>query len=288
VLVDCEPGTLNLAPADVERAMSSRTRAIMPVHFGGHPCDMARLQELAAARGVRLVEDAAHALPASYRGAAIGTISALTCFSFYATKTITTGEGGMVTTDDDAYADRIRIMSLHGISRNAWNRYAAEGTWAYDILHAGFKYNLTDIAAALGIEQLKRCEAFAVRRQAIAERYRRGFADADGIVTPRCEPEVRHAWHLYVIQLELERLRIDRGAFIDALKARGIGTSVHFIPLHLHPYYREVWGYQPSSLPTATAVFERIVSLPIYPDMTDDDVDDVIAAVTGVCREYRR
>lgn len=288
VLVDCQPDTLNLDPDRLEQAITPRTKAIMPVHFGGQPCEMDRIGAIAARHQLPVVDDAAHALPASFEGRQVGTISDLTCFSFYATKTITTGEGGMVTTDRDDYADRIRIMSLHGISRDAWKRYTAEGSWYYEILHAGFKYNLTDIAAALGIEQLKRCTTFRDRRRQIADLYDRAFSGVDEIATPVRRPNVDHAWHLYVIQLERERLGIDRAAFIEALKAAQIGTSVHFIPLHLHPYYRDRWGYRPEQLPVATAVFERTISLPIYPDMTDDDVADVADAVRRMCASHRR
>jgi perosamine synthetase len=288
VLVDCRPDTLNLDPNDLERAISPRTKAIMPVHFAGHPCEMQRIGDIAQRHGLRVIEDAAHALPAAYDGKTIGAIGDLTCFSFYATKTITTGEGGMLTTECDEYAERARMMSLHGISRDAWKRYTAAGSWRYEILQAGFKYNLTDIAASLGIEQLKRCNAFRDRRRAIAERYNQGLAGIDAIRRPACRTNVEHAWHLYVIQLRLKHLKIDRAQFIDALKAENIGTSVHFIPLHLHPYYRNRVGCHAADLPNATRVFERICSLPIYPDMTDDDVDDVIDAVRRICESYRR
>ena len=288
VLVDCDPNTLNMLPEDLERVVTPKTKAVMPVHFGGHPCEMRRILEIAGSRGIRVVEDAAHALPASYEGRMVGTIGDLTCFSFYATKTITTGEGGMVTTENDEYAERIRIMSLHGISRDAWKRYTAEGSWYYEILQPGFKYNLTDLAASLGIEQLKRCHAFREIRRRIAEQYDEGFADLEEIAIPVSSSNVEHAWHLYVIQLQLDRLRIDRAAFIEALKAEQIGTSVHFIPLHLHPYYRDRWGYRPEDLPRASAVFERIISLPIYPGMTDEDVQDVIGAVRNICAANRR
>lgn len=288
VLVDCEPDTLNMDPDAVERAITPRTKAIMPVHFGGQPCEMDRIHEIARQHDLRVVEDAAHALPAAYKDRTVGTLSDLTCFSFYATKTITTGEGGMVTTDSDEYAERIRIMSLHGISRDAWNRYTAEGSWYYEILQPGFKYNLTDIAAALGIEQLKRCTSFHEDRCYIAARYDRAFADVKEIVRPVLRPDVMHAWHLYVIQLQLESLGISRSEFIDKLKAEQIGSSVHFIPLHLHPYYRDRWGYRREDLPRASEAFDRIISLPIYPDMTDEDVDDVIRAVSTICASNRR
>jgi len=275
-------------PDEVERAITPRTKAIMPVHFGGQPCDMDRIHEIARQHDLHVVEDAAHSLPASYKGRPIGALSDLTCFSFYATKTITTGEGGMVTTNSDEYAERIRIMSLHGISRDAWKRYTAEGSWYYEILQPGFKYNLTDIAAALGIEQLKRCTTFHENRSQIAARYDLEFAALSEIVTPVQRPDVMHAWHLYVIQLQLDRLTINRSQFIDELKAEQIGSSVHFIPLHLHPYYRDRWGYQREDLPRASETFERIISLPIYPDMTDGDVDDVIRAVSTICADHRR
>ena len=288
VLVDCHADTLNMDPDEVARAVTPRTKAVMPVHFGGHPCEMDRVHAIARHHNLVVIEDAAHSLPAAYREQAVGTLSDLTCFSFYATKTITTGEGGMVTTDRDDYADRIRIMSLHGISRDAWKRYTAEGSWFYEILQPGYKYNLTDIAAALGIEQLKRCNAFHASRRRIARRYDEGFAGLYELVLPTCRADVRHAWHLYVIQLRLESLTIGRGEFIEALKAEQIGSSVHFIPLHLHPYYRDRWGYSRESLPRASEAYDRIVSLPIYPDMTDDDVDDVIRAVWKICAASRR
>ncbi len=287
VFVDCEADTLNVDPAGLERAITSRTRAIIPVHFAGQPCDMDAIVDIARRHGLKVIEDAAHALPAAIHGRRVGTIGDITCFSFYATKTITTGEGGMITTDDDEYAERMRIMGLHGISKDAWRRYSAEGSWYYEVLSAGYKYNLTDIAASIGIEQLKKCCRFWEARKRIAARYDAGFMDLPEIVRPVCRPSVQHAWHLYVIQLELSRLTVTRKEFIEALKRNNIGASVHFIPLHLHPYYRRM-GYQETGYPTATAAFERIVSLPIFPSMTDTDVDDVIATVRDIVRNCRR
>jgi len=288
VLVDCDPDTLNMAPDGLEAAFNSKTKAIIPVHFGGQPCDMERILRFAREHDLRVVEDAAHALPAYYRGRPIGGIGDITCFSFYATKTITTGEGGMATTDNPEWAERIRMLSLHGISHDAWNRYSAEGSWYYEILCPGYKYNLTDIAASLGVEQLKKCNAFFESRRRIAAAYHEGFADLPEIKTPVCKPDVQHAWHLYVIQLELERLSINRRDFIEALRQKNIGTSVHFIPLHLHPYYRNTFGYRPGDFANASAVFERIISLPIYPKMTDADVNDVVEAVRSIIEEHRR
>ena len=288
VLVDSEPDTLNIDPSAVERAITPRTKAIIPVHFAGQACDMDPLLAIARSRGLQVIEDAAHALPTWYRGKMIGSIGEITCFSFYATKTITTGEGGMITTDDPDRAERMRIMSLHGISKNAWNRYAAEGAWYYEILHPGFKYNLTDIAAAIGLEQLKRHGAFWQARERIARRYDEGFEDLPELTRPACRSYGRHAWHLYVIQLSIDRLQIDRAGFIEALRERRIGASVHFIPLHLHQYYRDTFGYRASDFPIATAAYQRTVSLPIYPGMTDADVADVIGAVRGVVEAHRR
>ncbi len=288
VLVDCQPATLNIDPVAVETALTPRTRAIVPVHFGGLPCDMPSLQALARQRGLALVEDAAHALPASRDGVMVGAIGDLTCFSFYATKTLTTGEGGMVTTDSEERAERIRMMSLHGISHDGWKRYTAAGSWRYEVLEAGYKDNMTDIAAAMGIEQLKKCHAFHAARARIAARYDEGFADLPEVARPFRDTQSTHAWHLYVIQLDLEQLRIGRAEFIEALKALNIGCSVHFIPLHRHPYYRRTLTLAADAFPVASAAYERIVSLPIYPGMTDADVDDVVDAVQMTVRSHRR
>jgi perosamine synthetase len=259
----------------------------MPVHFAGHPCDMDAIAAIARRHSVAVVEDAAHAFPASYKGRPIGSISEATCFSFYATKTITTGEGGMVTTDNEQLAERMRMMSLHGISKDAWKRYSADGSWRYDIVHPGFKYNLTDIAAAIGRVQLTRRDEFRDARRRIAQRYDEALADCPEIRVPVVRGDVEHAWHLYVIQLDDARLSIDRGGFIEALKAQGIGTSVHFIPLHMHGYYQRRFGHPADAFPHATAAFRRTVSLPIYSRMTERDVDDVIASVKGIVARYR-
>ena len=288
VLVDCQRDTLNLDPTQIEAAITSKTKAIIPVHFGGQPCEMDRILDIAKKYNLRVIEDAAHALPASDHGRTIGTIGDITCFSFYATKTITTGEGGMATTENSEWAERMRMMSLHGISHDAWKRYTKEGSWYYEILYPGFKYNLTDIAAAIGIEQLKKCNDFWETRQRIAMNYAKAFADLQEIQVPACRNDVQHAWHLFVVQLNLERLKINRNQFIEALREKEIGTSVHFIPLHLHPYYRDTFGYTPEDFPNASAVFDRIISLPIYPKMTEGNVRDVIVAVRQIVQEYRR
>ncbi len=288
VLVDCCPETLNIDVNRIEQKITKRTRAIMPVHFAGQPCDMDQIQEIAKRYGLAVIEDAAHSLPAWYKERMIGALSDMTCFSFYATKTITTGEGGMITTDNDEFAERMRMMSLHGISKDAWKRYTAEGSWRYDILFPGYKYNLTDIAAALGIEQLKKCMAFQERRNQIAAAFNEAFADMPAIKRPTVHSDRQHAWHLYVIQLDLERLTIDRDRFIEELKARNIGTSVHFIPLHLHPFYRESLRVDARDYPCATQAFERIISLPLYTRMSQQDVQDVIDAVRDVVTKFQK
>jgi dTDP-4-amino-4,6-dideoxygalactose transaminase len=288
VLVDCRQDTLNVDPDLIERAITPATRAIIPVHLAGHACDMDRILEIARDYHLKVIEDAAHALPARFRGQMIGTMGDITCFSFYATKTITTGEGGMATTESPEWAERMRIMGLHGISQDAWKRYTAEGSWYYEILFPGYKYNLTDIAAAIGIEQLKKCDRLWRSRQHYAMLYNEGFRDVPGIITPYVAPDVQHAWHLYVIQLDPEQLRIGRNEFIALLKQENIGTSVHFIPLHLHPYYRDTFKYRPEDFPNASSAFERIVSLPIYPRMTEADVERVIEAVQTIVKQHRR
>ncbi len=288
VLVDSIPGTFNLNPALLERAITSRTKAILPVHFGGHPCQMDHIREIAAHYHLAVIEDAAHALPAIYRGQMVGTIGDITCFSFYATKTITTGEGGMATSANPEFANRMRIMRLHGISKDAWKRYTAEGSWRYEILAPGFKYNLTDLQAALGLSQLAKCDWMWQRRAAIAERYANGLSSLDAFRVLDVRPDVRHAWHLFVILVNRDVLRIHRDRVIEEVKERGIGTSVHFLPLHTHPYYRERWGYRTGDFPVAEDYAERCLSLPLYPRMTDGDADRVISTLAEVATKFRR
>lgn len=288
VLVDCRSDTLNMDVDLLEKAISSKTKAIIPVHYAGQPCEMDRIMEIAKYHHLKVIEDAAHALPTRFRGRMVGTIGDITCFSFYATKTITTGEGGMATTENAEWADRMRILSLHGISRDAVNRYSPEGKWYYEICYPGYKYNLTDLAAAVGIPQLEKCDHFGDIRHRYATLYNDAFKHIPEIKVPHVEENIEHAWHLYVIQLELDQLRIGRNEMIDLLKKHGIGTSVHFIPLHLHPYYKNTFGYTPDDFPTASRVFDRIISLPIYPKMTEADVQRVIDVVVALIREYRR
>ena len=288
VLVDCEPDTLNIDTDQIESKITPKTKAIIPVHLGGRPCRMDRILEIASKYRLKVIEDAAHALPARHQDRMIGTIGDITCFSFYVTKPITTGEGGMATTNNPEWAERMQIMSLHGISKDAWNRYTAEGSWYYEVLFPGYKYNMTDIAAALGIEQLKKCDRFWQARQQIAQIYSDELADSPEIQTPGICSENQHAWHLYVIQLNLGRLRIGRREFIEHLKEKRIGTSVHFIPLHLHPYYREAFGYGRQDFPTASAAFEKIVSLPIFPAMTEEQIYYAVSSLRDIVAQNRR
>jgi perosamine synthetase len=273
-----------------------RVKGIIPVHYGGYPCPMDVIMRVARENAMTVVEDAAHAFPCSYKGKVIGTIGDITCFSFYATKCITTGEGGMITTDNNEWAERIRIMRLHGISKDAWKRYTSEGNWYYEILAPGYKYNLTDLAAALGVTQLRKANRMWERREAIASYYTNAFKDMSEIETPLANKEdvwerengTKHSWHLYAIKLNEECLSIRRDRFIEELKGRGIGTSVHFIPLHIHPYYRETYGYKPGDFPVAYETYKRIISLPIYAKMSEGDAQRVVEAVRDVVTLYRK
>ena len=287
VLVDVEEKTLNLDLEDAVRRITSRTRAIIPVHFAGQPCDLAAIHPLADLHGLKVIEDAAHALPATFRGATIGAISELTAFSFYATKTLTTGEGGMITTNNAAYAERMRLMRLHGIGNDAWKRYSAAGSWFYEVLAAGFKYNMTDLQAALGLTQLRKCTTMRDKRHDIAARYTAEFQNIAALEPPTVLPDRESAWHLYVLRLHLDRLRIGRERFLTELKNRGVGTSVHFIPLHLHPFYRDQFRYLRGDFPVAEREYERCLSLPIYPGMSSEEIQFVTDAVAQTCEDFR-
>jgi perosamine synthetase len=288
ILVDVRTADHNLSPEAFEAATTPRTRAVIPVHFAGLPCDMDEISAIAHARGIRVVADAAHCFPGEYRGRNVGTLADVTCFSFYATKTITTAEGGAAVTASAEWADRMRIMALHGISRDAWKRYTAEGNWYYEIVAPGYKYNLTDLASALGLGQLERAKAMREQRRVIASAYDAAFRPLDVFEFIEPPADRGHSHHLYVLKLRPGALRIDRDQFISALKERGIGTSVHFIPLHLHPYYRQRYGHAPERLPVALDLFRRSISLPIYSRMTSADVQRVIAAVSDLAVTHRR
>jgi dTDP-4-amino-4,6-dideoxygalactose transaminase len=288
VFADVEPGTLTIDPEDVKRKMTSRTKAVIPVHYAGHPCRMDEIAEIARKKEIRVVEDAAHALGAVYKGKNVGTISDVTCFSFYAIKNITTGEGGAVVLDDSVLAERIRLYSLHGMSRDAWKRYTSAGSWYYEVLYPGFKYNMTDIQAALGLCQLKRLDDFISRREQIASTYENAFSSLEEVSSLCVDGGVRHGRHLYPILLNLERLSIDRARFIEELKAENIGATVNFVPVHMHPYYRDKFGYKKGDFPVAENAYDRLISLPLYPGMVDKDVDDVTEAVRKIALHFRR
>lgn len=288
VLVDIEPDTLCVSPRGVELAVTPRTRAIMPVDFGGHPADLDALETIAQSRGIPLVEDAAHALGAASSGRPVGSQATVTAFSFYATKNLTTGEGGAVVTNDKDVHERMRSLSLHGMSRDAWLRYSDKGSWYYEITAAGYKYNLSDVLAAIGLGQLERFTEMQARRRELAAHYDCLLGDLPEVCRPLVRPGVTHAWHLYAIALELERLTIDRASFIRELQMENIGSSVHFIPIHVHPHFRASLGYAEGAFPAAERAYARAISLPLYPGMTKCDVADVCAAVHKIAAHYRR
>jgi dTDP-4-amino-4,6-dideoxygalactose transaminase len=289
VLCDSLSGGFNIDPADAARRISPKTRAIIAVHIAGEPCDLQALSRLAERHSIHLIEDAAHALPATYAGRRIGSISELTAFSFYATKTITTAEGGMLTTNDEDYARRASTMRLHGISGDAWKRYTNHGSWYYEVVDAGYKSNMPDLLAALGLAQLKKAETFHQRRREIADQYLQRLSRIEEFEMPSVgNGNTTHSWHLFILRLRLKMLAIGRDDLVHRLKQAGIGTSVHFIPLHLHPYYRNRYGYSSGDFPHAEDAFARCISLPIYPDMSDADVNRVVTAVEQFAQKNSR
>ncbi len=354
VLADVCAADLNIDPEQIERRITPRTRALMAVHYAGQPCRMDDLLDIARRHDLFLIEDAAHAAGAMYRGRMIGSIGDATAFSFYATKNLTTGEGGMLTTNRADVEERARIMTLHGMNRDAWKRYdfgresagsltasparpgdsprrynpgresagsarptsrgpgdqgdapdtpdragegrgrdgdaraGGRGAWYYEVVAAGYKYNMSDIQAALGLSGLRRLDAMNARRAMLAARLTDRLADCDAVETPSSRAEVLHAWHLYVIRMRPDALRIDRAAFIEELTRRGIGTSVHFIPIHYHPFYREGFGFRTGDYPVAEDAYARLISLPLYPTMTEEDIDRVAGAVREVALTFRR
>lgn len=308
ILVDCDPVTLNIDLDDAQRKVEQLRAGelpdtidpkidlvgIIPVHVGGLMFDLDRLQAFAEEHKLWVIEDAAHALPSAWRRdekspwrrCGEGTANA-TCYSFYANKTITTGEGGMVVTDDEDLAHRMRVMSLHGLSHDAWKRFMGGGSWDYQIIAPGFKYNLTDIASALGLHQLRRAEELRQKREQLAARFREGLGELNEIELPPLVENRIHSWHLFPLRLRLDKLSIDRNQFIDQLKSHGVGCSVHWRPLHLHPYYHENFGWEADHLPIATATWQRLVSLPLFPDMTDEEFQHVVETVRNLLQKFR-
>jgi perosamine synthetase len=324
ILVDCDRQTLNMDLDDAERkvqsaksrgrrseirgqrlrsgsltsdlrSLTSEVVGIMPVHVGGVMIDLSKLQRFTKKHGLWIVEDAAHAFPAGYRDAKDGSwwhrsngSKSVTCYSFYANKTITTGEGGMAVTNNTRVARRMKLMSLHGLSHDAWGRYAQNGSWDYKIVAPGFKYNLTDIAAAIGVHQLDRAEAMRHERETIARRYLKELAGFEQIELPSLMSDRKLSWHLFAIRLRLDQLQINRDQFINELKRSGVGCSVHWRPLHLHPYYQKTFGYRASDFPVATAEWKRLISLPIFPGMRDEEIEHVVSSIKRICRRHRR
>ena len=286
VFADVSRDTLTIDPKEIQKAITSKTKAILPVHVYGQPCDMDPILDLAREHNLAVVEDAAHAFTATYKGRKIGTLGDLTAFSFYATKNITTGEGGMLTGSTELI-DEARLWGLHGMSRDSWTRYSEEGSWYYEVIRPGYKCNMTDIQAAIGIHQLQKVDAFQETRRKIAETYTAAFADVEEITVPVEVYQSRSAWHLYAIRLNLDMLKIDRSQFIEELKKRDIGSSVHFIPLHTQPYYRDKYRYAPEDYPVAYTEYRRLISLPINLRLTEKDLADVIEAVRDVIETYR-
>jgi len=278
VLVDVEPDTLCIDPAAVRAAVTPRTKAIMPVHYAGHPADLDPLFEVANEHGIEIVEDAAHAAPTYYHGVMVGSRPNLASFSFYATKNLTTTEGGALTGRPELLA-QARVIGLHGMSADGWKRFDKSGSWEYDIAMPGFKYNMTDLQAAIGVHQLRKLAGFHARRREVVERYAEAFGADDRLQLPVEREGCQSAWHLYVLRLRLERAGITRNDFIEELKARNIGTSVHYRPLHMMSYYANKYGYQPDDFPVAHDAYQRMVSLPLHPRLQDRDIDDVIEAV---------
>ena len=309
ILVDCDPATTNLDLGDASRKIEwlraeklspaipadLKPVGIIPVHVGGAMMDVDAVKAFADRHNLWIVEDAAHAFPAAWRPSSDRAwqrcgenTAAVSCYSFYANKTITTGEGGMAITDDGALAERMRLMSLHGLSHDAWKRYSGGSSWDYRILAAGYKYNMTDIAAALGVRQLERAEAMRAEREALAMRYQNDLAGVSELELQQIPTDRIHSWHLYPIRLRLERLAIDRNQFITGLRERGVGCSVHWRPLHLHPYYAEQFGWRPEQFPVATPLWERLVTLPLFPGMRDEEHRYVVDVVSDLCRANRK
>ncbi len=287
VLADVRKDDFNIDPELIARAITPKTRAVIPVHYAGRSCDMDAIGALAKKHNLTVIEDAAHAIGTEYRGKKTGSISRFTVFSFHAVKNVTTGEGGAVSTDDTAMAEKIKVMSLHGMNKDAWKRYAPGGKVQYDIVYPGYKFNMTDLQAGLGIHQLRKIEQTLEKRRAIAARYRAGLEDIPGLTLPGEDPQGRNCWHLYPLLLDLENLSIDRNQVIELLKQENVSSNVHYTPVHLFSYAKEFLGYKPGDFPNAEWLGERELTLPFYNRLSDDDIDDVIAAVRKVMTTNR-
>ena len=282
VLVDVEKDTFNIDPKKIEDAITDKTKAIIPIHFAGHSCDIDKIMAIAKKHNLHVIEDAAHAIGTDYKGKKIGNFGNVTAFSFYATKTITTAEGGMLVTNDEELGKKLKRYSYFGVDKDTFNRYADKGNWYYEIIELGYKYNMDNIQGALGVEQLKKLESFIEKRRKLANLYTGLLKGVPGIITPEEKEYTRHSYHLYPILLDIDCLNISRGEFIDKLKEYKIGSSVHFIPLHLHSHYQKTYGYKKGDFPTAEYLFEREISLPLYPEMSEEDVRYVAEAIKEI------
>lgn len=288
VFVDIDRNNYCIDADKIEKAITKKTRAIMPVHYAGRPCDMDKISKIAKKHKLAVIEDAAHAIGSEYKNRKIGTISDFTAFSFYAAKNLATAEGGALCVKNDKLAEKARILSLHGMSRDAWKRYSAGGSWHYEVIFPGYKYNMSDMQASLGIHQLRKLDGFINKKEKIAGLYNQVFERMPQIIFPKPGKNIKHSWYLYPILINDKLLKIDRNKFIEALKAENIGTSVHFIPVHLHPYYRDKFNFKKGDFPNAEYVFDRIISLPIYSAMSFNDVKDVILAIKKIINYYKK
>ncbi len=286
VIVDVQEDTLNINPNEIEKKITSKTKAIIPVHYGGQPCDMDEIIAITKKHNLKIIEDAAHALPAYYKNKMIGTIGDVTCFSFYATKTLATGEGGMICTNNKDIAERCSIMRLHGIDKDAWNRYSEKGNWYYEVVAPGYKYNFTDIQAALGLAQLKKLKKMLELRKKIYNKYNAAFEKNELIKIFKTKNDRESSHHLYPILINFKKLNINRSKFIDELKKEGIGTSVHFIPLYRHPYYKNTFKLKFGDFPISEKVYPNMISLPIWPGMTKEQIEKVIFSIEKTISKY--
>lgn len=288
VFADCKKDTMNIDPEDIERKITSKTKAIIPVHMAGRPCDMDAIIKIAKKHHLKIIEDCAHAIETEYHSKKAGTFGELGCFSFYVTKNIVTGEGGMVITNNKKYADTIKKMALHGMSKDAWKRFSDKGYKHYQVVYPGYKYNMMDLQAAIGIHQLPRIKKYWKRRQKIWNRYNHAFKNLPVFIPAPVEPNTRHAYHLYTLLLDIDNLKITRDQFLDEMTKRNIGVGVHYIALHLHPYYRKTFGYKKGDFPNAEWISDRTVSLPLSAKLTDEDVRDVIEAVKNIIKKNKK
>jgi perosamine synthetase len=288
VIVDVDEDTLNISLTEIEKSITPKTKAIIPVHYAGQPCDMDEILEIAAKHDLKVIEDAAHSLPATYKGKKVGTISDVTCFSFYATKTLSTGEGGMICTNDEELAERCTIMRLHGINRDAWKRYTESGSWYYEVVAPGYKYNFTDLQASLGLPQLKKVDQMWESRKNIARKYTEALKDNNLITLHGIKKDRESSWHLFPIRLKLEYLNINRAQLIDEMRKLNVGVGVHFLPVHQHLYYSQTFNLNNDDYPVASNVFPRLISLPIYPGMSPEHVDRVINVLVDLLIKYKK